>query len=284
MEEYQPILSAFFNAPLSKNLLRRGALLFAEGLCAGLLGLYVMHALGIPESGSISIFLVAAVLVPRFNKLLEENKELIWQSKSLPRRANRLTAYSILALFLGITSAYALAAIVLGEEALSSGFAFALESAHIGQDTILTRSFGSLPALLSFNTLVWLAIMVMSFLYRTYGALLALTWNACVWGLIITFLILRELESANVTHFLLFSASTTLALLPHMAMEAGAYIVAALAAIFFSKGIMKYATGADEGKQVFAAVFKLVLISWLLLLAAALLESHWAPWILESLG
>jgi len=164
MEEYQPILSAFFNAPLSKNFLRRGALLFAEGLCAGLLGLYVMHALGIQESGSISIFLVAAVLVPRFNKLLEENKDLIWQDMSLPRRANRLTAYSILALFLGIMSAYV------------------------------------------------------------------------------------------------------------------------LTAIFFSKGIMKYATGADEGKQVFAAVLKLVLISWLLLLGAALLESHWAPWVLESLG
>ncbi|MDP7039276.1 MAG: stage II sporulation protein M [Myxococcota bacterium] len=284
MEEYQPILSVFFNAPLHQKRSKRLALLFSEGLCAGVLGLYLMHALGIAQSGSISIFLVAAVLVPRFNKLLEENKDLIWQDMSLPRRANRLTAYSILALFLGIMSAYVLTAIFLGEAALSSGFAFALESAHIGQDTILTRRFGSFENLLHFNTLVWLAIMILSFLYRTYGALLALTWNACIWGLIITFLVLREIDIGSLSHFISFGASTTLALLPHMAMEASAYIVAALAAIFFSKGIMKYARGAKESKQVFAAVFKLVLISWLLLLAAALLESHWAPWVLESLG
>ena len=283
-DEYQPILSVFFNAPLSAKLSKRLLLLFSEGICAGALGLYLMHVLGIQQSGTVSIFLVAAVLVPRFNRLLEENKNLIWQGNLSARKTNRLTSYSILALFLGIMSAYALAAIIFGEDSLRSGFAFALESAHIGRDTILTRRFGSFGNLLYFNTMVWLAIMILSFLYRTYGALLALAWNACVWGLIITFLILREIETASFSHFIAFSASTTLALLPHMAAEACAYIIAALASIFLSKALIKYATGAKESKQVFAAVMKLVLISWLLLLGAALLESHWAPWVLKGLG
>ena len=120
------------------------------------------------------------------------------------------------------------------------------------------------------------AVCALAFVYRSYGGLLALTWNACIWAVVLSTLVARGLDAtqtAPVT-FVIVSAA---ALLPHLVLEASAYVIGALAAIYASKAITKYGPRSAELWQVMRAVATLVLFAALTLAAAALVEHLVAP-------
>jgi uncharacterized membrane protein SpoIIM required for sporulation len=267
---------------LPDNILRRGLLLTIEALIYVGASLLIARALGVGESGVISVFLSAAVLSSRLLQLLEENRTRIWEKGYKSWKTNLLTAGSILAIFVGTILTYVIAAGLLNNDEVARSFRFALQAAGIGRDSILTRQFAGFLPILGHNCLVLFSVICLSFVYRAYGALLAVVWNACTWGLVITFLVQRGL-SVTEGSSIAFIFISVMAVFPHLALEAAAYIVASMAAIFISKGLLKYPVSDERFRVVARSCLKLLLASVALLIVAALFETQLAPYLLAKL-
>jgi hypothetical protein len=267
---------------LPNKKLPRTALLAVEALIYVGASLVIARLLGLEESGVFSIFLSSAVLSARLLQLLEENRERIWDKGFKSWKTNILTAGSIFAIFLGTILAYIVAAIWLDNDEIVRSFRFALKAAGLGTDTILTRRFSGFVPILSHNCLVLLSIVCISFIYRAYGALLAIVWNACVWGLVLTFLVQRGLSVTEGSSAGFIAIAST-ALFPHLALEAAAYVVGAMASIFLSKGLLKYPLRDERFRIVGLACLRLFTAALVLLVFAAAFETQLAPWLLAKL-
>ena len=246
------------------------------------LGVVLVHTMASDGAGVMSIFLAAAALAPYLTELLRRNRHDIWDRKIGSWQANRATALGLLALFLGVVTAYVTAALLLGEAHVAASFRFALDTARIGMDTILDRRFASFGGLLFHNFAVLLTVFALAFIYRSYGALLALAWNACIWAVVLSTLVSRGLGSVETSRvgFVIIAA---VALLPHLLLEASAYVIGALAAIFSSKAIAKYELRSAELRQVAVAVGMLLVAAATTLTFAGLVEIHLTPRLLDLL-
>ena len=71
--------------------------------------------------------------------------------------------------------------------------------------------------------------------------------------------------------------------MPHLVVEAAAYVVGALSAIFLSRGVTLYGVTDPRLRRVLVAVLVLAVFSVVLLLLAGLREINYAPRILRFL-
>jgi hypothetical protein len=268
---------------LPQRRLHRYALLFAEALVYALVGHFISRLIGLRESGVFSIFITAISLRSRFDLLLNENRDRIWSKVDTPWRVNRLTAMSLLSMFAGLVVAYvAVVAFLHKPGSIKLAYGFAMEVAGIGSSDITQRNFSGFLSLFRHNLFVLFSILLLSFLYRSYGALLALAWNACIWGLILTLLVQRGLPG-TVGGAAKFIAISSVALLPHLLLEAVGYLLGSLAAIFLSKGLLKYEFRDARLRSVFRASGILALAALAFVLFGAFMESGYAPWLLSKL-
>ncbi len=279
---WRSILPAFYGGGQSR---RRSTLvtLWFQAALFGAASLAICTALKIEQAGFISIFLLAASLSDRLDRLLRENRTAILDLGVPSWKANGWTASCVLAMFAGVVTAYAAAAALVGPEGGVRSFGFALDAANLNEGTLFTRRFSSLGELLRHNYLVLFCILLLAFIYRSFGALLALTWNGCIWGFVLTVLAVRGFEAAGVSA-LGFVAISSCALLPHLALEGLAYILAALAGIYLSKALFKYPFGDPVLKASAGSSLNHLLLALAVLLAAALAESFWAPLMLGLLS
>ena len=88
------------------------------------------------------------------------------------------------------------------------------------------------------NSGVLFTVFILSFLYRGYAAVLILSWNACVWGLSLAFMTMHFSQDATGLGTLVIAGQIALAILPHLGLEALAYICVSLSAIKLSKSIL----------------------------------------------
>lgn len=276
------LLSGFFPAELAIGYARRTAQLGGEALLVTLVSCWLPITLGLDEAGFVSLFLVAASLADRFSLLLAENRRAIWELRTGSRVANLRTAGSLLAIFCGIFVGYALVAAYMGESRVSEFFGFTIEAAGVGPDRVLSPRLGSVSSIFGHNFLVLVAILCLGFLYRAYGAVLSLSWNACVWAFVLSVLIERTMARGG-DHPVVFLLAAAAAVLPHLLAEASAYIIGALAAIFASRGLSRYDLGDARLRRVLRAAAFLLVISLAVLAVAAALESHFAPMVLDAL-
>ncbi len=275
--------------------------LMAEAFVLTVIALMVVSGIGIAQAGFFGLFLAGAPLSGRFQTLLQENKDLIFVKKQPSRQANATTALSILAMFLGICGAYLPSAIVLSEADLATYFGFIFESTQSLEGTLLTRDFSNFFPILKHNLLVLSTTAVLCLIYRSYGALLTLGWNACVWVIVLVSLT-RRLLGPDLVDSAVVSGWAFVAVVPHLVLEGAAYVLIALAAILYSKGVTKYlvpltlnAPGSEASLVAQAmpkdTVFfditvvcaKLTLTAVGVLVIAALLEVFYATWMLSLL-
>ena len=280
-ESTHTLLSALSPDTLPSGRLRRGVRLFAEAVVHTLAAQLIAAWTGIPQGGFFSLFLSTAALSRRFDQLLDENRQAIYERKEPSPRVNARTAASLLALFLGMLTAYAGAALLIGEAHLRDDFGFVLEVAGLGSDTLSTRRFGSVPGLLLHNGLVLLTFFVLALVYRGYGALLALSWNACVWGMVLTLLAHRGAQASRLSG-LLYVPLSAAAVLPHLLLEVVGYVLGSLAGIFLSKALARYRLDDPLVAEVSRVAMVLLGLALGLLGAAALLEARWAPFVLGA--
>jgi hypothetical protein len=276
------VFAHYSAAVLPRGKLKRGLLLSGEAVVHVSLSLILARTLGIDESGVFSILLSAAVLNARMLQLLDENRKRIWEIGFKSWKANSITAYSILSIFIGAIVAYVAAAFWVGRQEIVHGFRFALRAAGLGGDSIVNRKFGGFGAVMGHNATVMMTIAGLSYVYRSYGVLLAIIWNACIWGLVLTLLVGRGLlvSEGSVASFLVISI---VAIFPHLLLEATAYVVAAMASVFLSKGVSNYAPSTPEFWAVGSAGLKLLAIAVAFLLLGAVMETQYVPWLLAKL-
>ncbi|MBI2565773.1 MAG: stage II sporulation protein M [Candidatus Schekmanbacteria bacterium] len=258
---------------------RRLLLLTAEaGLCAAASAL-IARQLGLGLGGVGSVLLSSAALQSRLYQLLRENRENVFDHKLGSLRSNVRTAASMCALFFGVLSAYVMTALYLDDSELERGFDFVLRAADLGTDNLRERTFAGAWAAYRHNFAILAAFVMLGFVYRSYGVLFALCWNGCVWGVALTVMVRRLLltTECSVTRVLTGSLA---AVVPHVVLEATAYVLASMAAIFLSKGVFLYSSAHPRLRKVGAAVLRILALAVLVLFLAALTESYWAPFML----
>ena len=267
--------SALLPAKLADGAARRALQLAGEAFTYTVLSCALLLGLGLAEGGLISIFLVAAPLTDRLVVLLEENRNGIYVLQRTSRRANQRAAAGLLWLFLGIAVGYAAVAAWLGERGTLRLFAFAVEAANLHGESLLQRSFSQPLAIFANNLRVGLVVLCLGFIYRAYGGMLALAWNACVWASVLTVLLLRTATGPIGSRMLL-----AVAFAPHLILEAGSYVLIALAAIFASKALATYDRRDARLRSALKASSVLAALAVLGLAAATVFESWLLPvWV-----
>lgn len=256
------MLGVLFPQRLPDGAMRRSLRLVAEASILTMISTWLPATLGFEEAGLLSLFLLTAALSDRLTLLLEENRTGIWIEGRSGWRANGRTAWGILLIFTGIFAGHVVIATTLGEARVAELFDFALRSAALGADTLERRDFGTVPELVAHNLRVLVVVGLLSFVYRAYGAMLAIAWNASVWAIALTVLWLRAPEGGT----------AVLAVVPHVLLEGLAYVTTALAFLFASKGLATHPVGDPALGRVLRACLVLLAGAGLALLLAAATE------------
>jgi uncharacterized membrane protein SpoIIM required for sporulation len=122
--------------------------------------------------------------------------------------------------------------------------------------------------------------VLLSFLYRGYATLLLLAWNAAVWGLTLTLLFRQSFlaeSGMNIVPLCLGIA----ALLPHLLLEATAYILGSISAITVSKSLLWYGLSSRRFRRDGLRSLGVLAAAAAMVAGAGALESQWAPELLS---
>jgi hypothetical protein len=275
--------------------------IFAEALLFTGVALGIVGALGIQEAGFFGIFLTAASLLSRFDKLLTENKREVFVLKRSHTRAYINTSKSILAMFLGMCTATALTVLAMEQSEVATAYGFIFELVGLEGSNLFNRQFSDTGAIFGHNVAVALVIVVLCAFYRTYGALLTLGWNASIWVVVLVTLT-RGVLSSGVQNTAQISVMSFVAVTPHLVLEGIAYIMLALASIGYSRGLTRYGLALKTAqpvsdashqalkhpqdqvlKSISMASMALVGLGLVVLALAAVVESQYAPWMIDKI-
>ncbi len=256
--------------------------LLLEALVFTGVGAVLLTTAGLPEAGIFSVFLGAAALSGRVGRLLDANREAIWVARESPWRANRRTAGSLVLLFVGMGLAFAALAAWTGPSGLRGTFGSALTGSAASGDIFSRRFDAGIGALLAHNLGALGVMVVLGFVYRSFGLLLAIGWNAALWSVTLTALIARGVERSSLADPL-FVLGAVAAVAPHLLLELTGYVLGALGAAFASRGVTRYRRGDRRLGQVARAAVILIVVGVVVLALAALTEDRFAPWLLARL-
>ena len=250
-------------------------LLLSEAFILSLSSVFLMRVIGVAEAGLMGIVLASAAMTPRLNRVLEINREQIWSQEGSGLRANRASLLSGLSIFLGMLAAFLVVGIVSDEAQLQKDFSFILQQTRVDPDVILSPDrFSHGMAIFAHNAMVLISFAVLAFIYRALGTMIALGWNAGVWG--ITIVLFMGGGADSNWNPMLYAIMILIAIMPHLVTEAASYVVGSLSSVFLSRGVTLYGIGDPRLNRVMVAVLFLALFSVVLLAAGALLE-HYVP-------
>lgn len=226
VERETTFISHAFLSPLNQKWWGRHFQLTLESFLVALLTIaLVPRLIGSSESGLIAIFLFSAALTTRFNVVLAD---INFKNEAI----------DILALFTGLLWAFVAVTVTTPPEVLQKSYGLLMEIAGISPNATWVPVPLDFSETFFHNSAVLVTVFVLSFLYRGYAAVLILSWNACVWGLSLAFVTMAHSQDATGIEIIFVAARTAAALLPHLALEALAYICVSLSAIKLSKAIL----------------------------------------------
>lgn len=198
-----------------------------------------------------------------------------------PSRANFELFARLLALFVGTMIGFAAAGLGLNDDRLLHLFSHQLEG-MFGR-TFPELVFGEFGSPFSHNLYVMTFFFCIALPFRQGGIMLAMAWNASVWGIATGFLAREWAAEAGMS-----VASAWLrvmaALTPHMVMEGRAYVLAGLAGVFLSRAPGKHALDSDIMQGVLKTVGAMALLGAGLVLLGAAVEGFAAPSFVRALA
>lgn len=264
--------------------LARYPFLFVEALVLGWVAFLVPRFLGMDglELGIFSLFLTAISLSFRFGFLLDEHRDTILEQRKRPLRAHVIAGASLVALFLGVCAAYASFVGLLSSSSIDVVFGFVSQITGKDSGTFLHGRFAGFGRLFAHNARVMAATVLVCLLYRSYGAVLVLGWNACIWIVTLGMLTRRTVEASAKDPWAVAGISTA-AVLPHLVLELTGYVVAVLAGIFISKAVTRYDWGDRRFQEILVSSAQLILGALAILALAAVVESRFPALVLPLL-
>ena len=260
---------------------RRWLYAFLIALIYSIVSIIVARLLFAANSGLASVVFASLLILPYLQKLFEneERAELREKGRFRYRRflVDNLPAIKVYAsLFFGIYCAYMLASFLMPAVGLDPGIVFREQlSPELGLRGHAFNS-GLFQGIFLNNWWVLLACFLLAIITGD-GAIFFITWNASTWGAIFGYRALAAGVNAfdPVTNLLLIFAIT----LPHVILEGGAYILAAIAGGVISDDVI---TESGEVPRFLGGL--LIAILGYVLLAfffALLIESLWVRGILH---
>ena len=245
---------------------------FLLGVTYSLMGIVSARLIFGSSTGLMAVAFTSILLIPSLNSLLqyEENVEIrerkfnLWHL--LKDHKDIFAIYFFM--FLGVFLVYALTSVVLPNELTLTLFPAQLKVAGITGGAFNPGAFTSLIAN---NLLVLFVCLILSLIYGA-GAILFITWNATVWGVIFGY-IAREsalIEGANplASFFVILLPS-----LPHLITEAISYFSAAIVGGVVSKAVLRERIHSRKFYHVLTDALILLVIAIILVLVAAGIES-----------
>ncbi len=232
--------------------------------------------------GMMTVAFTSILLVPSLNTLLavEENqarsKDKYWVLKQL-----WVDHYDIVEvyffMFFGIFFTFATIAFLFPEEAVIRFFEPMFEIIGItGSVTALTGWAAETagPTILSIflnNFIVTIVCLLLSLIYGA-GAIIFITWNAVVWGVVIGFFAKQALLSTAGVNPLTIFLSTVLPFFPHMIMESLPYFTAAIVGGIVSKAAIREELFSPRFNEIVKDGTIVMLLSLVVLFLAAVIE------------
>ena len=245
-----------------------------EAFLSACLGLAAGAALFASLASLVGVFLVAFSMAPVVEALLARNRREVWAPDSDATAANWHMARSLMAIFAGVFLAYGAAAALVPAEIFKGSFDLQLGAASAG------KGEGAAPAFASLLRQDLVAVLVSfgcALLYRHGGMLLVLAWAASRWGVVLA-MELRGGAAVEQASGLLGVLPPVLVALPHLTLEALGTILAAMAGVFLSLGVVRYKLRSSRLLRVLRAVLVILAVAFLAATFAALLEAALAPW------
>lgn len=202
-------------------------------------------------------------LVTRF---LEQNRDAIWIEHQSSWRANSVLTLEVVAVFVGVFWVS-----LFCQQFFPSWFYIPATYKKPLFNNHITPLFLS-------NLRVLFGSFFLAVIYRAPGLILVLCWNAINWSTtILNFMYLVEQTHAVNTLFY------TVAILPHLVLEAAAYITSGMSGVFMAKAIFKYKLSSARFFKVSRASLMILTAAVLLLWLATLLEVGLAQSVLKQL-
>ncbi len=246
-----------------------------EAVLFTIVGFAFGHAVGVEYAGVVSLFLGSAGLSSRFKQLVRRGGRVGGGRGLRTRLANAGRALiATTPLAAGMFLAYFGLCVLLGAQGVEDRFGFAMTAARVDEQGLEVARFRGSYGMLGHNLLVLLSAFLLAFVYRGFGALLTLTWNASAWAVALYFL-LGSGATVGV-HPAARVLVAVAAIAPHLVLEAIAYLAGALAGM--RAGIDFGRRRADlTGMALLAGIgCGLVVVGWLV-------EVTWPAFVLGML-
>ncbi|MFA6888437.1 MAG: stage II sporulation protein M [Candidatus Woesearchaeota archaeon] len=244
--------------------------------------------------GMMTVAFTSILLLPSLNTLLAieesklENEESEGKDKSDIWMIKRLWKdhYDIIEvyiyLFLGIFFTYCIVAFTFPEVTILHLFAPMLEVIGLGGQTTTMLGWASNvagPTILSIfinNFIVTIVCLLLSLIYGA-GAIVFITWNAAVWGVVIGFYAKQALVSTAGANPVTIFISYVGPFFPHMIMEALPYFTAAIVGGIVSKAAIREELFSPRFNETIKDAAIVMVISLVILLGAAIVEMKIYP-------
>jgi len=254
--------------------------LAVEGFLVALLGAGFAHWLFPDEATLVLVFLTAVAMDDSMDRLLGWNRRLIFEEGCPPRLANLRLTRRTLALFGGAALGFSILALSLPLEIVEELFKHQI--ADYQAQSFSAMDFGHPVSLLVLNLYVFLFFFVIAIPFHHGGLMIAVTWNASVWGATFAVLARRWSEGGGPALAEAYVRVIT-ACLPHMALEAYAYVLAGSAGVFLGRAMMLHSLLSDVLSSVAATVVRMMAVGLAVVAVAALWEGLLAPLLVTLL-
>jgi len=244
-------------------------LLFLEGAGAALLGTVGALFLFPDQTGLVSIFLCAIVSLDSIQRQLEWNKRLIVDEGKPARTVNTVFTGRVLSLFAGQVVGFS--GLVLFVEVATIQTAFSYQLGDFVGMQFPAMTFPAVTTVLVHNLGVLSLFFVLSLLFNHGGALLAVAWNASVWGVVFGWLA-RSWSADGGPHLIEAYLRVITGVFPHMALEASGYVVAGFGGVFLGKGLAGYDLKSTHWESLLRTVTVMMLVAAALVCLGAIWE------------
>lgn len=249
-------------------------MLLLEGGAGAVLGTFFAWWLFPAEASLVSVFLVTIVSTDSIERLLGRNRREIFEEGVSPRRANLRLATWFMCLFAGCVAGFSALGLLLPVEVVEQLFHKQVQP--VSAVAFAGLPFGSVGELLARNSYVLLFFFAVAMPFRQGGVMLAVAWNASVWGA--TFGVLARRWSEGGGPDVLEAWLRVLAAIsPHMAAEAFGYVLAGFAGVFLSKALLKHDLDSSPMFGVLKSAGWMVVLAYGVVSLAAIWEALAAP-------
>ena len=249
---------------------------FLLGFVYSLIGIVSAKIVFGANPGLMAVAFTSILLIPSLNALLqhEENVEIREKKLSIKQLLNdhRDIFEIYIFLFLGIFFTFAIVSILLEPSSSEQVFESQLAVAGLSGSSYLQAEFLSI---FSNNIVILVVCLLLSLVYGA-GAILFITWNASVWGVIFGFLARESAITINQNPFVYFGVML-LPILPHMITEAVSYLSASIVGGVVSKAVLREKLGSKKFKHVLTDGLIFFGLAVVLVILAAFLEVYVFP-------